>query len=79
MVDVYASVFTPGVRARDTRMQPGYKIRYRNLSGTEEDGIVDSVRMVHTSGCYGYECLFDHGDRGFADADRIVSFEVVRK
>lgn len=71
------SRFTPGLKnAKDVGLQPGDKITYRLLNGTDCTGTIKSEFCQHTNGRYGYETFFDDiGSLQFADEERIIGWD----
>lgn len=76
MIMIYKSKFTPKITAEETYFQKGTKVRYRMESGMELDIIIDSDKMQHDSGLFGYEAIFtDDNRKYFASEKGIINWE----
>lgn len=74
---VFKSRHTPGLQnATDVGLQIDDRIVHRSRStGALTGAVVQSKLMQHTTGPYGYECLFDDtGKLGFAGEEDIVDW-----
>lgn len=76
MVDIFVSRYAPDLKdGTNVRFKIGETVRYRMRSGEEHDIVIDSNRMFHEAGYYGYEAIFDDGVRAFAVEQGIVDWE----
>ncbi len=74
---IYASRFTPGVKAGDIKLEIGEVVQYKKLDGSTLDITIDSESVSHHEcDCLGYECIFsDDGKKYFASGDQIINWE----
>lgn len=74
---VFKSRFTPGLQnATDVALQVDDRITHRShRTGTLTRAVIKSKLAQHSSGPYGYECVFaDTGEFGFAAEEDIVDW-----
>jgi hypothetical protein len=77
MTTVFKSRHTPKAKGYEIDFQLGESVKYQLLNGVIINVVIVSERMTHDQ-CktFGYEGIFsDTGEIGFADGERIISWE----
>lgn len=70
------SKYIPGLTSgKNVLFQIGDEVKYRASNGNEYIVTIDSERMMHITGYYGYEATFENGKRGFAIEDGIYDWK----
>lgn len=74
---IYASRFTPGIKAGKINLKIGEVVQYQLSNGTILDITITSDSMSHAKlDCLGFEAIFsDTGEKSFASGDRIINWE----
>ena len=75
-MQVLISRYTPGLKnGKLVAFQKGETVKYKTRNGEKYNIIIDSERMIHSSGFYGYESIFEDGMRCFAVEEGIYDWE----